>query len=626
MAKLNRKLGVSGGQTFQESPALTLMDSPVFRVRLGQGRSQAAPKVRGFIGRIKALVRQHGGSATSRRYRAQFGVGGSAAARLPVRSHPQRVIIKARVVKHSKFAGAKGGAAGALRKHLEYLGRAGVAEHEGRGVVFNQDEDLTPTMLAAFRDELVGDRHHFRFIVSPEHGAKLDLQSFARELVSEMQTDLGTRLNWIGVAHYDTDDPHVHLLIQGKDERGGDLIINRNYLSHGMRLQAMELATRRLGHRLEEDIEKGLKRELKADRLTPKDLEISAQAALHPDGLVSALRGKDGTLGSESERVRTLSRLAHLESLGLAREIAPGVWQPQVDLVAQLRSLSTRGDIIKRMHERMRGGSPAMHTAILTRESPPTEPVIGRIYSQGISDELSDDQYLLVEAQDGKAYYVNLSAARHAAGLEFHLGSIVRIVPSAARERGTVMRIEGMSRENLDTQIKQNGVTWLDREIATGANLSARLRVGASRFEGQHHQALRARLEHLKSLGLTADGEGETRVKNGFLDELYVREINDAHQRLQARYGELAPVQPGQQRVGRMADIEHLPSGPHAVIESQGGYSLVPASPAILRHVGRNIRISIGRARAGEGVTPTHEQWAIRYRVLDLKRSLKMGL
>jgi hypothetical protein len=347
---------------------------------------------------------------------------------------------------------------------------------------------------------------------------------------------------------------------------------------------------------------------------------------LHPDGLVSALRRKDGTMGSESERLRTLTRLAHLESLSLAREIAPGVWQPHVDLVAHMRSLGTRGDIIKKMHERMRGASPAMQTEILTRENPPTEPVIGRVYAKGRSDEISDHQYLMIEAKDGNAYYVNLSASRHAAGFESHVGSIIRIVPTPAREREAVMKVEGLSREDLDTQIKQNGVTWLDREIAAGGNPHATLRVGASRFEGRLYHALKARIEHLKRLGLTTDGEGETRVKIGFLDELYAHEINDAHRRLQPRYGEITPVQPGQRLVGRIADIEHLPSGPHAVIESQGRYSLVPARDAVLRHVGRNMQIFIGRARVGEGVAPTHEHWAIRYRVLDLKRSLKMGL
>ncbi len=35
------------------------------------------------------------------------------------------------------------------------------------------------------------DRHHLRFIVSPEAGKRLDIKEFARELVREMQTDLG---------------------------------------------------------------------------------------------------------------------------------------------------------------------------------------------------------------------------------------------------------------------------------------------------------------------------------------------------------------------------------------------------------------------------------------------------
>jgi hypothetical protein len=35
------------------------------------------------------------------------------------------------------------------------------------------------------------DRYNLRFIVSPEAGKRLDLTEFARELVREMQTDLG---------------------------------------------------------------------------------------------------------------------------------------------------------------------------------------------------------------------------------------------------------------------------------------------------------------------------------------------------------------------------------------------------------------------------------------------------
>ena len=59
---------------------------------------------------------------------------------------------------------------GALAKQMDYLGRGSAAEDRTQGVVFNAEEDLTREELAALRREMVGDRHHFRFIVSPEAG------------------------------------------------------------------------------------------------------------------------------------------------------------------------------------------------------------------------------------------------------------------------------------------------------------------------------------------------------------------------------------------------------------------------------------------------------------------------
>jgi type IV secretory pathway VirD2 relaxase len=44
-----------------------------------------------------------------------------------------------------------------------------------------------------------------------------------------MERDLGTKLDWIAVDHYNTDNPHVHLLIRGKAEDGRDLVISRDY-------------------------------------------------------------------------------------------------------------------------------------------------------------------------------------------------------------------------------------------------------------------------------------------------------------------------------------------------------------------------------------------------------------
>jgi hypothetical protein len=34
-----------------------------------------------------------------------------------------------------------------------------------------------------------------------------------------MERDLGTKLDWIGVDHYNTDNPHLHILVRGKGGR-----------------------------------------------------------------------------------------------------------------------------------------------------------------------------------------------------------------------------------------------------------------------------------------------------------------------------------------------------------------------------------------------------------------------
>jgi type IV secretory pathway VirD2 relaxase len=52
----------------------------------------------------------------------------------------------------------------------------------------------------AFAERCRDDRHHFRFIVSPEDAAELEsLRTFTRELMADAERDLGTRLDWIAV-------------------------------------------------------------------------------------------------------------------------------------------------------------------------------------------------------------------------------------------------------------------------------------------------------------------------------------------------------------------------------------------------------------------------------------------
>src|SRR3546814_20054543 len=63
----------------------------------------------------------------------------------------------------------------------------------------------------AFLERADGDRHQFRFIVAPEDGAEYDeLKPMIRRLMSPVEQDLDTTLDWVAVDHFNTGHPHIH--------------------------------------------------------------------------------------------------------------------------------------------------------------------------------------------------------------------------------------------------------------------------------------------------------------------------------------------------------------------------------------------------------------------------------
>src|SRR3546814_3105083 len=116
-----------------------------------------------------------------------------------------------------------------------------------------------------FAERCADDRHHFRFIVSPEDCSELaDVRAFTRDLVATMERDLGTRLEWVAVDHWNTDNPHVHLLVRGKGDDGQNLVIDKDYIRNGMRAHDAGLVTAELGYSSDRDIDLSLKRAVDA--------------------------------------------------------------------------------------------------------------------------------------------------------------------------------------------------------------------------------------------------------------------------------------------------------------------------------------------------------------------------
>jgi type IV secretory pathway VirD2 relaxase len=157
------------------------------------------------------------------------------------------VVIKARVVRHhgSRFGSAP------LSKHVSYLRREGVTRNGADARMF--DARCETADERAFAERCEDDRHHFRFIVSPEDAAEMtELRGFTRELMADAEHDLGTKLDWVAVDHWNTDNPHVHVLVRGRADNDEDLVISRGYMSRGFRARAEERVTLELGPRSEQ--------------------------------------------------------------------------------------------------------------------------------------------------------------------------------------------------------------------------------------------------------------------------------------------------------------------------------------------------------------------------------------
>ncbi len=186
------------------------------------------------------------------------------------------------------------------------------------------------------------DRHQFRFIVSPEDGDKYpDLKSFVRRLMARMEKDLDTRLDWVAADHYNTGHPHSHIIVRGEDETGKDLIIAREYITHGLRERAAEIVGLDLGPRSDLEILDRLRNEMEQERFTGIDRDLLR--TMNAERMVAAIGNEPFDQSLRAGRLQKLGRL------GLATEIAPGRWQLSENLQATLGQAGERGDIIRTM-------------------------------------------------------------------------------------------------------------------------------------------------------------------------------------------------------------------------------------------------------------------------------------
>lgn len=381
-----------------------------FQPKLGKIRARGGTQGRRYVHHVLHAAALAGGKVPSessgkRRFDGSRIGRGAGAGRVLRDRHAgfrsRRVVIKARIVK----IGARGLKGAAL--HLRYIQRDGVTRETTPGELYDAAQDRADGK--AFLECADGDRHQFRFIIAAEDAVEYEeLKGFTRRFMARMEQDLGTKLDWVAVDHFNTGHPHTHVILRGKDDRGEDLVIARDYIAHGMRARASEIVTLDLGPRTDLEIERRLTEEIGQGRLTSIDRRLIREAG---EGGVIDVRQIPAGEHTRFQQTLRAGRLQHLKRLGVAEELSPGVWRLSKDIKATLQRLGERGDIIKTLHR-------AMKQAKLDRGSADysihdagssNSPVVGRLVERGLNDA-NERQYLVVDGIDGRSHWVDIGS------------------------------------------------------------------------------------------------------------------------------------------------------------------------------------------------------------------------
>jgi type IV secretory pathway VirD2 relaxase len=399
-----------------------------FEALLGKPRDRSRHRPQTFVGEVLRAVAEQGGDARrvgrsgtrkpSGRFNAR-GRGREAAASLAghggwesasgdpwtggMRYRARRVVVKARVVK------LKGVESKAIAAHLRYLQREGVTTDGQHGQAYSGEDDRADART--FVERGLEDRHQFRFIVAAEDGVALgDLKPVTRQLMRQMEQDLHTALDWLAVDHFNTGQPHTHVVVRGVTDEGKILYIAGDYIAHGIRARASDLVTRQLGRQTELEVQQKLRREVDQDRFTRLDRTLLREAE---DGRVDLRISPGQSYLVRANRHLLIARLQKLEAMELTEPAEPGVWQLSPRLEPALKRLGQRIDTIGLMQKAF--GAEAAERSVshftIHREVP-RSPVTGHLRGKGLAgDGLADKVHLVIDGVDGRVHYVEVDAA-----------------------------------------------------------------------------------------------------------------------------------------------------------------------------------------------------------------------
>ncbi len=360
----------------------------------------------------------HYARMTSRRQRRSAGQGSG---RNRTRPYFQRCAIRVIYTKNAT--------AGQWRAHGRYLVRESVTFDGGsRGIGIDGKGESVEVAERLESWQRAGDERLWKIIVSPEFGDRVDLRKLTGDLMSRMEKDLGTPLQWVAVPHYNTEHLHVHVALRGIGAEGRPLRLDRDYIKQGIREIAEDLCTRQLGYRTEWDAAVAQRREAHDQRYTSLDRAIKRDAT-QTDDLAStfftvALDPNQAWTNGNTRLAQQYitERLMTLETMGLAEHAGPNLWRVRGDFEDVLRAMQRSADRQKMLAAHgVLMSDVRLPLVVLDPRSLTT--LEGRILVHGEEEtgRQSGRSYLMLEGTDGRVHYIyytpEMEAARNRGGL-----------------------------------------------------------------------------------------------------------------------------------------------------------------------------------------------------------------
>ena len=630
-----------------------------FRVQMGRRKTSNERRVRPKRPQsfLDSLTPRRGGRPSSY---------GNRPSRTVQRRFNRRVIVQASI-KHMAGTGAA-----KLKDHLSYLERDATQKDASPGKLYGSlihDVDAE-----SFRDRCKDDRHHFRFVVSPEDAEQLaDLKAYTRELVSRMESDLGTKLDWVAVDHYDTAQPHTHLLVRGVRDDGKDLVIPRDYISRGMRERAQEIASLELGPQTELEKRAKLARTIDAQHKT--DLDKMIDRAREGETLDLSKPVRPNQLWRKHLMAR---RIKTLQKMGVAEYEGRGQWRITPDFTQTLTKMGEQNDTIKTLHRafgersaELRLGADAIfdpaalnaqsQAGIVKRFGRPDDtreggfvvietlrgqPLYAKVGEDDLFSSLKVGQAVTVQAFDPEPIQADRNIVAHAKNRNGQFSFVhVYLEENNSEEytRAHERRLEALARAGVVSKNKSGAWDipddYLDRvrehhkqlakrlpaplvrdsvltlgqmETARGATwLDEQLKRGSLEEDRTSRELLDAAAKRRAALRQMGFAiEDKDRLLQHSINQLKAMDFEEAGQALEQHMGKPYASSSGASHIeGVFRGTIERPSGKFAVIEKSREFTLVPWRPIMERRRGLSI---IGRASRGGGIS-----WDVRDRQRD---------